>query len=89
MAAFRRCVLAVAGAGGNPLASEWSQQLLDDTRNVADDDLLDQDDVWTATHQAFPDVLNFGTPLRKDIVELMERLADAISESESQYIHGA
>jgi len=51
MAAFKRCVLAVAGAGGNSLASEWSQQLLDDIRNVADDDLLDQNDVWTAAHQ--------------------------------------
>ena len=80
MAAFKRCVLAVTGEGGNPLVSEWSQQLLDDIRNVADDDLLDQDDVWTAAHQAFPDVPDFGTPFRKDIVELMERLADCIAD---------
>lgn len=80
MAAFRSCVVAVAGNVDDDLAREWSRQVLDDTRNIPPNAVLNQDDVWTYAHQAFPDVPNFGTPLRNRIVAIMERLADAIGD---------
>ncbi len=78
MAAFRHCVVAVAGEVDDDLAREWSRQVLDDTRNIPANAILNQDDVWTYAHQALPDIPNFGTPLRNRIVAIMERLADAI-----------
>jgi len=80
MAAFRSCVVAVAGKVDDAVASEWSRQVLDDTRNIPADAVLNQDDVWTYAHQALPDVPNFGTPLRNRIVAIMEHLADAIGD---------
>ncbi len=80
MAAFRSCVVAVAGDVDDDLAREWSRQVLDDTRNIPANAVLNQDDVWTYAHQAFPDVPDFGTPLRNRIVAIMERLADALAD---------
>jgi hypothetical protein len=79
MAAFRRCVLAVAANINDDLSTQWSRELLATLEGASGETLLTQDDVWTYAHQAFPDVPDFGTPLRNRIVEIMERLADAIS----------
>ena len=49
-----------------------------DVARTSPEALLTQDDVWTVAHQAFPDVPDFGTPLRDRIVDVMEHLADAI-----------
>ena len=86
MAAFRSCIVAVAGEDNDDLAKEWSRQVLDDTRNFPADAVLDQDDVWTYAHQAFPDIPNFGTPLRNRIVAIMEHLADAISDERDRHL---
>ena len=86
MAAFRSCVVAVAGAVDDDVAREWSQQLLDDTRNIPANSVLNQDDVWTFAHQAFPDVPDFGTPLRNRIVAIMEHLADALADVRDRHL---
>ena len=78
MAAFRRCVLAVAGDINSELTNAWSRELLGELARTSPETLLTQDDVWTYAHQAFPDVPDFGTPLRERIVAIMERLSDAI-----------
>ena len=78
MAAFRRCVLAVAGDINSELTNAWSRELLGELERASPETLLTQDDVWTYAHQAFPDVPDFGTPLRNHIVEIMEQLADVI-----------
>ena len=78
MAAFRRCVLAVAGDINLELANAWSRELLRELERASPETLLTQDDVWTVAHQAFPDVPDFGTPLRDRIVDVMEHLADVI-----------
>ncbi len=80
MAAFRSGVVTVARDIDDDLAREWSRQVLDDTRNIPANAVLNQDDVWTYAHQALPDVPDFGTPLRNRIVAIMERLADAIGD---------
>ena len=80
MAAFRRCVLAVAGDINSELTNAWSRELLGELAQTSPETLLTQDDVWTVAHQAFPDVPDFGTPLRDRIVEIMERLADTIDD---------
>ncbi len=76
MAAFRMCVVAVAANINDDLSTQWSRELLMTLERVSAETLLTQDDVWTYAHQAFPDVTDFGTPLRNRIVEIMERLAD-------------
>ena len=86
MAAFRSCIVAVAGNVDDDVAREWSRQLLDDTRSIPADAVLNQDDVWTYAHQAFPDVPDFGTPLRNRIVAIMEHLADAISDERHRHL---
>lgn len=78
MAAFRRCVLEVAGDINSELTSAWSRELLGELERTSPEALLTQDDVWTYAHHAFPDVPNFGTPLRNRIVDVMEHLADVI-----------
>ena len=78
MAAFRRCVLAVAGDINSELTNAWSRELLGELVWASPETLLTQDDVWTYAHQAFPDVPDFGTPLRDRIVDVMEHLADVI-----------
>ncbi len=78
MAAFRRCVLSVAGDINSVLTDAWSRELLGELARTSPETLLTQDDVWTVAHQAFPDVPDFGTPLRDRIVDVMEHLADAI-----------
>ena len=78
MAAFRRCVLAVAGDINSELTNAWSQELLGELARTSPEILLTQDAVWTVAHQAFPDVPDFGTPLRDRIVDVMEHLADVI-----------
>ena len=78
MAAFRRCVLAVAGDINSELANAWNWELLGELAQTSPETLLTQDDVWTVAHQAFPDVPDFGTPLRDRIVDVMEHLADVI-----------
>ena len=80
MAAFRRCVLAVAGDINSELTNAWSRELLGELAWASPETLLTQDDVWTVAHQAFPDVPDFGTPLRDRIVVIMERLADAMDD---------
>ena len=79
MAALRRCVLAVAANINDDLSAQWSRELLTTVERASAETLLTQDDVWTYAHQAFQAVPDFGTPLRNRIVEIMERLADAIS----------
>ena len=86
MAAFRSCVVAVAGEVDDDLARAWSRQVLDDTRNIPANAVLNQDDVWTYAHQAFPDIPDFGTPLRNSIVAIMERLADALSDERHRHL---
>ncbi|MEY3602354.1 MAG: hypothetical protein RL169_1598 [Armatimonadota bacterium] len=78
MAAFRRCVLAVAGDINSGLTNAWSRELLGELERTSPEALLTQDDVWTVAHQAFPDVPDFGTPLRDHIVDVMEHLSDVI-----------
>ena len=78
MAAFRRCVLEVAGDINSELTNVWSRDLLGELARTSPETLLTQDDVWTYAHQAFPDVPDFGTPLRDRIVDVMEHLADVI-----------
>ena len=78
MAAFRRCVLSVAGDINSELTNAWSRELLGELVWASPETLLTQDDVWTSAHQAFPDVPDFGTPLRDCIVDVMEHLADVI-----------
>ena len=78
MAAFRRCVLAVAGDINGELTNVWSRELLGELSRASPEILLTQDDVWTYAHQAFPEVPDFGTPLRDRIVDVMEHLADVI-----------
>ena len=78
VAAFRRCVLAVAANIDDDLSTQWSQELLTTIERASAETLLTQDDVWTYAHQAFPAVPDFGTPLRNRIVEIMEHLADVI-----------
>jgi len=78
VAAFRRCVLAVAANIDDDLSTQWSRELLATIEWASAETLLTQDDVWTYAHQAFPAVPDFGTPLRNRIVDVMERLADAI-----------
>ena len=78
MAAFRRCVLAVAGDINSELTDAWSRELLGELARTSLETLLTQDDVWTYAHQAFPDVPDFGTSLRDRIVDVMEHLADVI-----------
>ena len=78
MAAFRRCVLSVAGDINLELANAWSRELLRELERASPETLLTQDDVWTVAHQAFPDVPDFGTPLRDRIVDVMEHLSDVI-----------
>ena len=78
MAAFRRCVLAVAANIDDDLSTQWSRELLTTIERASAETLLTQDDVWTSAHQAFPAVPDFGTPLRIRIVEIMEHLADVI-----------
>ena len=78
VAAFRRCVLAVAANIDDDLSAQWSRELLTTIEWASAETLLTQDDVWTYAHQAFPAVPDFGTPLRNRIVEIMERLADVI-----------
>ena len=78
MAAFRRCVLSVAGDIKSELTNAWSRELLGELARTSPETLLTQDDVWTYAHQAFPDVPDFGTPLRDRIVDVMEHLADVI-----------
>ena len=78
MAAFRRCVLAVAGDINGELTNAWSRELLGELERTSPEALLTQDDVWTYAHQAFPDVPDFGTQLRDRIVDVMEHLADVI-----------
>ena len=78
MAAFRRCVLAVAGDINSELTDAWSRELLGELAWASPETLLNQDDVWTVAHQAFPDVPDFETPLRDRIVDVMEHLADVI-----------
>lgn len=78
MAAFRRCVLAVAGDINSELTNAWSRELLGELERTSPEALLTQDDVWTVAHQAFPDVPDFGIPLRDRIVDVMEHLADVI-----------
>ena len=80
MAAFRRCVLAVAGDINSELTNAWSRELLGELERTSPETLLTQDDVWTYAHQAFADVPDFGTPLRDRIVVIMERLADTIDD---------
>jgi len=58
---------------------QWSRELLTTIERASAETLLTQDDVWTNAHQAFPDVPDFGTPLRNRIVDVMEHLADVIS----------
>ena len=79
MAAFRRCVLAVAANINDDLSTEWSRELLTTIERASAETLLTQDDVWTYAHKAFPDVPDFRTPLRNRIVDVMEHLADVIS----------
>ncbi len=78
VAAFRRCVLAVAANINDDLSAQWSRELLATIKWESAETLLTQDDVWTYAHQAFPDVPDFGTPLRNRIVDVMEHLADVI-----------
>jgi hypothetical protein len=78
MAAFRRYVLAVAANIDDDLSTQWSRELLATVERASAETLLTQDDVWTYAHQAFPNVPDFGTPLRNRIVDVMERLADVI-----------
>ena len=78
MAAFQRCVLAVAGDINSELTNAWSRELLGELVWASPETLLTQDDVWTVAHQAFPDVPDFETPLRDRIVDVMEHLADVI-----------
>ena len=78
MAAFMRCVLVVAGDINSELTNAWSRELLGELERASPETLLTQDDVWTYAHQAFPDVPDFGTPLRDCIVDVMEHLADVI-----------
>jgi len=78
VAAFRRCVLAVAANIDDDLSAQWSQELLAAIEWASAETLLTQDDVWTYAHQAFPAVPDFGTPLRNRIVDVMEHLADVI-----------
>ena len=78
MAAFRRCVLSVAGDINSELTNAWSRELLGELVWASPETLLTQDDVWTVAHQAFPDVPDFETPLRDRIVDVMEHLADVI-----------
>ena len=78
MAAFRRCVLAVAGDINGELTNVWSRELLGELSRASPEILLTQDDVWTYAHQAFPNVPDFGTQLRDRIVDVMERLSDVI-----------
>ena len=78
MAAFRRCVLVVAGDINSELTNAWSWELLGELAWASPETLLTQDDVWTVAHQAFPDVPDFGTPLCDRIVDVMEHLADVI-----------
>ena len=78
MAAFMRCVLAVAGEINSELTNAWSRELLGELERASPETLLTQDDVWTYAHQAFADVPDFGTPLRDRIVDVMEHLADVI-----------
>lgn len=78
MAAFRRCVLVVAGDINSKLTNAWSRELFGDLARTSPETLLTQDDVWRYAHQAFPDVPDFGTSLRDRIVDVMEHLADVI-----------
>ena len=78
VAAFRMCVVSVATNVNDDLSAQWSRELLAAIERVSAETLLTQDDVWTYAHQAFPDVPDFGTPLRNRIVEIMEHLADVI-----------
>jgi hypothetical protein len=78
VAAFRMCVVAVAANINDDLSTQWSRELLTTIERVSAETLLTQDDVWTYAHQAFPDVADFGTPLRNRIVDVMEHLADVI-----------
>ena len=86
MAAFRSGVVTVARDIDDDLAREWSRQVLDDTRNIPVNAVLNQDDVWTYAHQAFPDIPDFGTPLRNRIVAIMERLADALGDERDRHL---
>jgi hypothetical protein len=79
VAAFRMCVVSVAANIDDDLSTQWSRELLTTVERASVETLLTQDDVWTYAHQAFPAVPDFGTPLRNRIVDVMERLADAIS----------
>jgi hypothetical protein len=72
------CVVAVAANINDDLSIEWSRELLTTIERASAETLLTQDDVWTYAHQAFPAVPDFGTSLRKRIVEIMEHLADVI-----------
>ena len=78
VAAFRMCVVSVAANINDDLSAQWSRELLTAIEWALPETMLTQDDVWTYAHQAFPDVPDFGTPLRNRIVEIMEHLADAI-----------
>jgi len=73
------CVVSVAANIDDDLSTQWSRELLTTVERASVETLLTQDDVWTYAHQAFPAVPDFGTPLRNRIVDVMERLADAIS----------
>ena len=78
VAAFRRCVVAVAANIDDDLSAQWSRELFATLGWASAETLLTQDDVWTYAHQAFQAVPDFGTPLRNRIVDVMERLADVI-----------
>lgn len=86
IAAFQRCVLAVAGDINSELTNAWSRELLGELARTSPETLLTQDDVWTYAHQALPDVPNFGTPLRNRIVEIMEHLADALGDERHRHL---
>ena len=88
MAAFRMCVVAVAANINDDLSTQWSRELLTTVERASAETLLTQDDVWTYAHQAFPDVPDFGTPLRNRIVEIMEHLADVIYSDPDVVISG-
>ncbi|MFZ4782225.1 MAG: hypothetical protein ACOYLC_07915 [Armatimonadaceae bacterium] len=88
MAAFRMCVVSVAANIDDDLSTQWSRELLAAIEWASAETLLTQDDVWTYAHQAFPAVPDFGTPLRNRIVDVMERLADAIYSDPDVVISG-
>ncbi len=88
VAVFRRCVLAVAANIDDDLSAQWSRERFATLEWASAETLLTQDDAWTYAHQAFPAVPDFGTPLRNRIVEIMERLADAIYSDPDVVISG-